>query len=154
MGLTEWPFKEPAAADLTISRSYYSDCTIGRILSPHFSRYIASLELPWLDNINDHSCIKEGLYTYHKAWSNQAQRIVIWIEDKHGRTLIQIHPGNFTRQILGCILPGFSVRDIDSDGIPDVVSSGDALDYIMSKIPDTGTIRFIQANKPGQGVYK
>lgn len=139
--------------DLTVSRAYHSDCTIGRILSPHFKFYAASLELRWQGNANDASCIPEGRYPYRKAWSNAAQRIVIWIDAVPGRTLIQMHPANYTHNLLGCVAPGASVTDVDGDGRPDVTSSGPMLDKIMDAIPDTGYINFTQASKP-LGVYK
>lgn len=141
-------------ADLIISRAYYSDSTIGRITSPHFKKYIASLELPYLGNQKEISSVEEGEYKYWFAWSNQAQREVIWLEDKNDRTLIQIHPGNYTRQILGCILPGFGVRDIDKDGVPDVISSSDALDFLMGKIPNTGIVRIRNSSQIGLGIWK
>lgn len=142
-------------ADLTVSRAYYSDATIGRIFSPHFKRYLACLELPERANTVDESCIPEGLYPYRVAMSPRAGRLVIWIDDVPGRTLIQLHPGNYTRQILGCGLPGLSVIDLDGDGTPDVSRSEDALNFILANVPETGTIRFVSAAKPlGRGVWK
>lgn len=140
-------------ADITVSRAYYNDCTTGRLISPHLGGYIATLELPWRDNHNEISCIPEGAYPYRKAWSPRAKRDVIWIDDVPGRANIQMHPGNYTRQILGCVLPGIGMQDLDGDGIPDVTSSGATLDRIMAEIPYTGTIRFTHARQP-IGVFK
>ena len=140
-------------ADITISRHPQSDCTTGRLISPHLGGYIATLELPWRDNHNEISCIPDGVYPYRKAWSKNARREVIWIDDVPGRTNIQMHPGNYTRQILGCVLPGTGIADIDGDGVPDVTRSGPTLDKIMAAIPDTGTIRFMHARQP-VGVFK
>lgn len=142
-------------ADLTIARAYHTDATIGRILSPHFKRYIACLELPDRDNASNVSCIPEGCYSYRVAHSPRAGRPVIWIDNVPGRTNIQLHPGNYTRQIEGCGLPGFSVVDLDGDGTPDVSRSGDALNFMLEKIPETGTISFVNAGKPiGRGVWR
>lgn len=142
-------------ADLTIARAYHTDATLGRILSPHFSRYLACLELPDRNNATDESCIPEGLYPYRVAHSPRAGRLVIWIDNVPGRTNIQLHPGNYTRQILGCGLPGLSIVDLDGDGTPDVSRSGDALDFMLENIPSTGTIRFANAGKPiGRGVWR
>lgn len=140
-------------ADLTVLRAYYNDCTIGRIFSKHFKKYFALLELPWLGNINDFSCIPEGLYDYEVRYSNRAKRDVIWILNVPNRTNIQWHQGNFTRDILGCGLTGLSVTDMNQDGIPDVSNSLNALIEIISKIPKKGKLRVAQANKPGTGVY-
>lgn len=142
-------------ADLTVQRAYHSDATIGRIFSTHFKKYLALLELPWLGNTSERSCIPEGLYDYHVAPSPRLNgKMVIWIDGVADRTNIQWHPGNYTRQILGCGLPGYSVIDMDNDGIPDVTRSGDALDYILSHIPKRGKLRVTAANQPGVGVYR
>lgn len=141
-------------SDLTISRAYFHDVTIGRVFSPHFRRYLASLELPWLGNASDHSCIPPGVYPYRVAPSPRLDgRLVIWIDNVPGRINIQIHPANYTKDILGCVAPGLTVADIDRDVTPDVTSSSDAHNYILEHIPSTGHIRFTDAVRPGIGVY-
>lgn len=137
--------------DITISRAYYSDCTLGRLFIVGFSCH--TLELPWLGNEPDKSCIPEGVYDYRAAYSDRAKRDVIWIDGVEGRTAIQVHPGNYTSQILGCCLVGDGVQDINKDGTPDVTNSGATFDKLLKLIPKRGKIQFTQASKPF-GVYK
>ncbi|WYZ18476.1 DUF5675 family protein [Flavobacterium soyae] len=64
-----------------------------------------TLELPWADNLNNISCIPPGQYNgvlrYDKpdGWRIQ-------LEDVPERTGVQIHVGNYTSEIQGCILLG------------------------------------------------
>ena len=136
---------------LTISCAYYSDCTLGRLFSGGFSRH--TLELPYLGNEPDESCIPEGLYDYRVATSPRLQHDVIWIDGVKGRSAIQIHPGNYTSQILGCCLVGDGVQDINKDSTPDVINSGKTFAALLKSIPRTGKIQFTSAAKP-YGVYR
>ena len=136
---------------ITISRAYYHDCTIGRLFLVGFSCH--TLELPWLGNEPDKSCIPEGVYDYRVALSPRLKRDVIWIDGVPGRSAIQIHPGNYTSQIQGCCLVGDGVADINKDGTPDVTNSGATFDKLLKLIPRAGKIQFTSAAKPF-GVFK
>lgn len=126
--------------DITISRSYFHDCTLSRIFYPGGSLF--GLELPWLDNLPDVSCIPEGEYDYEVRESPRTGDLVIWVLNVPNRTAIQWHPGNYTREIRGCGMPGMGIKFLDSDDIPDVFSSGAALEAILEWIPERGTIRY------------
>lgn len=136
---------------ITISRAYYSDCTLGRLFIVDFSCH--TLELPWLGNEPDKSCIPEGVYNYRVALSPRLGRDVIWVDGVQGRSAIQLHPGNYTSQILGCCLVGDGVADINKDGTPDVTNSGATFDKLLKLIQRTGKIQFTEAKKP-YVVYK
>jgi hypothetical protein len=141
------------SADITISRFYRARQTLGEIITRSGWRCL-SLELPWLGNVNNRSCIPEGVYRYRKAPSPRLKgRIVIWIDNVPDRTNVQIHPGNFTSDLRGCAAPGDGIRDLNADGVWDVTNSGPTFDALLSKVPDTGTIRFTDSPKPGRGVY-
>ena len=87
---------------------------------------LRTIELPWVNNEPRVSCIPAGKYVakvHHSprfGWS-------LWLQDVPNRSEILIHTANFVRQLLGCIAPGLYHKDIDNDGIIDVVSSGDAM---------------------------
>lgn len=102
-----------------------------------------TLELPWLDNAPSISCIPPGKYKWKKRFSPGKKCEVIELIDVPGRSYIQIHLGNYTRQIEGCILPGMGLKDIDDDGIFDVTNSGEAFDKIMSMTADNGEIEIL-----------
>ena len=53
------------------------------------------------------------------------------------RTWIEIHAGNYTRQIEGCILVGDSLKYLDRDDILDVTNSKNTLGSLMAILPDT-----------------
>jgi hypothetical protein len=116
----------------------YDDCSMGRLFTKGFSCYV--LGLPWKNNAQDKSRIPFGTYRYEVRNSPSRGRDVIWILNVQGRTNVQIHPGNYTRQILGCFLVGDGVRDLDGDGIPDVTNSGNTFDKLLANIPKQGEI--------------
>ncbi|PTX14706.1 hypothetical protein C8N40_110135 [Pontibacter mucosus] len=82
-------------------------CTQGYILvNDEVISY--SLELPDLDNINYISSIPKGTYSA-KIRTDGSKGWRIELENVPNRKNIQIHVGNYTRQILGCILIGTKV---------------------------------------------
>lgn len=125
---------------LTIDRKYYNDCTVSRVTIEGSDFQCFMLELPWLENQQNISCIPEGEYQIFKRLSPSKGIVVMEYRDVPNRTDIQIHTGNYTRQILGCQLPGNGVKWLDADGIPDVTKSGDTFDKLMSLLPDECTV--------------
>ncbi len=123
---------------IEIYRWYNPDCTIGRMSIGDFQCF--TLELPDLNNQRNISCISEGIYGY-KLYESPKHGQVLHIQDVDNRSMIEIHAGNFTRQILGCILTGDSVKWLDRDGIPDVTNSGRTLKKILKLAGESGTIR-------------
>lgn len=127
--------------NLKIKRWYHEDCTIGRLSYGDFQCF--TLELPLLDNANDVSCIyPAGGYKGQKHFSTK-NKDVIAINNVMGRTGIQIHSGNYTYQILGCILVGDSVKFLNDDKIPDVTNSRNTLKKLLSILPETFNIEIL-----------
>lgn len=93
------------------------------------------LELPWLDNGKRISCIPAGKYWCKKRWSKKYGHhwIVVDVED---REYILIHIGNIYKHTLGCILPGLKLKDINNDGLEDVIHSGKAMNWMRKNMPD------------------
>lgn len=88
-----------------------------------------TMELPWLANQKNISCIPTGSYKtlpiVHPKKKN------IWrILDVPGRLGIQIHAGNYPFQIEGCILPGLSF----ASGVNALYSSRLALNSLIKQI--------------------
>lgn len=131
-------------SDILIKTLSLDDCTIGQLelLGTPFKCF--TLELPWLDNQSDISCIFAGKYKYEKRKS-PSLGWVIHILDVEGRTWIYIHAGNFTSQIQGCILVGQAIKDINRDGTPDVTASAPTFNSLMDRISDTGTVTIQRA---------
>lgn len=115
-------------------RSHHKDCTLGRLSYGGYQCF--TLELPWLGNQVRVSCITPGIYEARKIISPSLGECID-ILNVPGRTYIRIHKGNFTSQILGCILVGTSIQFIDGDSIPDVGASTKAFTGLMNVLPDT-----------------
>lgn len=87
------------------------NATIGRLYcEKEFLCY--TLENTWMDNEPRVSCIPEGRYgmktkTYGKYYKKYQLPIPI-LQDVPGRSEILIHPGNYAKDTLGCILVGDS----------------------------------------------
>ena len=126
---------------INIKRWYHSDCTIGRLSIAGFQCF--TLELPDLNNESNRSCIQEGVYNYETYNSPKHGEVLLLLEVEN-RTYIEVHAGNFTRQIRGCILVGDSVKWIDSDSIPDVSNSKNTLKKLLKLAGDSGQIRVEQ----------
>lgn len=100
-----------------------------------------TIERPWLDNKPQVSCIPAGTYDVEK-----------YISPKHGdvwqimnvpnRSNIELHPANFSSQLLGCIAPGTAMGNIG--GIPAVLNSKAAFLMLKNKLPDKFTLTISQ----------
>ena len=111
-----------------------NDCTLGILTCGDFKCF--TLELPWRDNQRNISCIPraEG-YKGIKYISNK-NGDVIQLTNVKDRSHIQIHSGNYTSQIEGCILVGDSIKFLNSDGIPDVTNSKNTLRKLLELLPN------------------
>lgn len=98
--------------------------------------YCDTLELPWLNNQTQISCIPPGIYTVTKRWSQKFKNH-LHITNVKDREWILIHSGNYNRDILGCVLVGSDLKDIDGDGELDVIESRITLNKILEIVPDT-----------------
>jgi hypothetical protein len=94
-----------------------------------------SLELPWLNNQRRISCIPLGTYKCKKHRSPKFGR-ALWLQDVPNRSEILIHSGNYHTQILGCILIGKDLKDINKDGYLDVKRSRVAMKELMDSLKD------------------
>lgn len=120
--------------EISISRIYQPDCTLG-IMNHRSGFRCCSLELPWLNNQKNISCVPAGIYECFKRHSNN-NGDVFELRNVINRTFIQCHSANFTRQIKGCIIVGDSFTDIDKDGILDVTNSKTTHKKLMSLLPE------------------
>lgn len=123
---------------IIIDTWHQPDCTLGRLTFDDFQCF--TLELPWHGNSRNISCIPAGEYkvTKHQSPKNGS---VLLIHNVENRSHIQIHAGNYTRQIEGCILVGNSIKFLDQDSVPDVTSSKATLAKLLDLVPDETTIK-------------
>jgi hypothetical protein len=97
-----------------------------------------TLELPWKDNKQRVSCIKpepgSSRITYKLKHTKQSPSFKyphFDVVGTEGRTAVKIHAGNYHTQILGCILVGKELIDINKDKELDVTASRATLDKIL-----------------------
>lgn len=102
----------------------------------------ASLELPYLQNQRRISCFEPGVYPLEKYVSSKFGECFA-INDVPGRDHLRIHAGNFSHQILGCLLPGSHFAHIDGDDLLDVANSTATLKKLLELLPDKTTIKVI-----------
>lgn len=102
-----------------------------------------TLELTWKDNKKRISCIPEGEYEVVKRFSAKFKNH-FHITDVDNRSYILIHGGNYHTQILGCILVGSDFRDINKDGLLDVISSNDTLADLLGIMPSKFKLKIVK----------
>lgn len=101
-----------------------------------FHRYeCETLELPWMDNRRNISCIPADVYEVVKHISPRHGEC-FEIQNVPNRTHILIHAGNYYTDIEGCILVGSWYADIDKDGNLDVARSKKTLKELLEILPD------------------
>ena len=122
---------------LIIERWYRDDCTVGVLTYKDFKCF--TLELPWLDNQKNISCIPAGTYA-GSLHDSPANGDVIAISNVKGRTHIQIHSANYTGQLKGCVAAGDSIKFLNKDTTPDVTNSVRTLGKLLRVLPDRFTV--------------
>jgi hypothetical protein len=116
------------------------DSTLGWLHVLHPSGKIldtfATLELPWIDNQPRISCIPEGQYPVVLEYSPKFESKLWELYQVPNRSEVKIHAANYTHEIEGCIALGLSHKDINKDGIMDVVSSKKAMNNFHNLLRD------------------
>lgn len=96
-------------AIITLVRLYRDQATIGAFLHNN-SSICKSIELPWLANQNQKSCIPEGLYKLTPYVSKKFGQ-TYQVQNVKNRSGILIHPANDAKKELkGCIAPVTSLN--------------------------------------------
>lgn len=115
-------------------------CTFGFIDTGE--RVYYTLELPWLNNARNMSCIPEGEYQcdYIPSSSSGKYRSVYHVKDVQDRSGILIHAGNLPEQTKGCILLGKRIGRLKSQSA--VLNSRTALrEFVRDMNSESFTLR-------------
>jgi len=127
---------------LLISRTYNDNFTIGSMFVLDGEKLVyrcKSIELPWVNNQRNISCIPEGEYNVIKDYSNKRGNVFRLLYVR-GRSGILIHVGNYVagyqKDSSGCILPGTFFTDINNDGMLDIAESQVAMNMLWNVLPD------------------
>jgi len=83
----------------------------------------ACLELPWLNNEAQKSCVPAGEYPLILEYSPSFKTDLWELKLVPGRSECKIHAANFPHELRGCIAPGMVHADLDRDGKMDLASS-------------------------------
>ena len=111
-----------------------------------------TLELPWIENLTNISCIPEGFYDVVPRTSAKYKKH-FHVTDVEGRSFILIHHGNYAgsdnpntgrSDIRGCILVGKSHIDLDGDGIKEVTNSKWTMEALLEVAPDGFVLEITQ----------
>jgi len=125
---------------MRLERWNRNNCTLGILSCGTFQCF--TLELPDLQNQPDISCIPPGKYDYYFRDSPK-NGPVLELRDVPNRTYIQIHAGNFTSDIHGCILVGKSIKFLNDDEIPDITNSKSTLSKLLNHAGSSGVIEIV-----------
>jgi hypothetical protein len=107
--------------------------TLG-ILTNVTGKVYQTLELAWRNNQRQRSCIPKGVYKVRKRTSAKYGEH-FHLLNVPNRDFILLHHGNYHTDILGCILVGKGLLDINKDGRLDVTSSKQAMKELLSTLP-------------------
>ena len=112
--------------ELLLLRTYYPDGTNG-VLQFNNSFVCYTIELPWLNNAKEHSCIPEGKYRLRLRYTKRLMTHLL-VQGVKDRDLILIHPANDAlKELKGCIAP---VTKLTGPG------KGDASKMAMEKVKE------------------
>lgn len=134
---------------LVLSRTYNDNFTLGSIFALDGEKLVhkcKSIELPWVNNQSNVSCIPEGEYNVIKE-TNPKRGKIFRLLYVRGRTGILFHVGNFVAGFVkdseGCILPGNYFTDINDDGMLDIAESTLAMNTLWDLMPDKFKLHII-----------
>jgi len=115
----------------------------GFVLKNDFIQFeFRTLELAWKNNKKKVSCIPIGDYKVVKRWSRRFGHH-FHILDVDNRDYILIHRGNFYSDILGCILVGDDLDEINGDGEIDVINSNNTMKELVKILPDEFDLKIV-----------
>lgn len=114
--------------ELLLLREYFPEAVNGELfINEEFQCY--TIELPWLNNLKQCSCIPGGNYLLKKRWSPKF-KWHLQVKDVPAREFILIHPANNAiKELKGCIAPVTMLNNIG-------VGSGSriAFEKLVSKV--------------------
>jgi hypothetical protein len=132
-----------------LSRKYGNYETLGTLIVFFDHELIFTchtIELPWLNNAHNVSCIPEGIYDVEK-YDSPNKGMVFWIKDVPDRDGILIHKGNYATgkkvDTKGCVIVGSSFEDINADGNLDVIESTKTLNRLLGMLPSNFKIHIL-----------
>lgn len=130
---------------MRIERVYLATETLGSWYGEDGSLICKTMELPWLDNRNNISCIPEGIYKLKKMppgfGRDYAYFRFLYVSGRGmnrvlNMSTILVHKITFVKDLKGCIGVGSRFMDLNKDGMPDMVESGIKLKWMADNLPN------------------
>lgn len=130
--LDELTFK-PTTLAILIRQKQGEKQTLGDLIGVRNGNFFLckTLELPYRNNENDTSSIPTGTYSCDWTYSPRFKKYM-YIVNVASRPGIRIHGGNVFTDTEGCILVGDAYKDINADGLSDLINSKITLDKLES----------------------
>lgn len=134
--------------DIVIERSYFPGGTNGT-LSYRGEEICKTIELPWLDNQQDISCIPEGNYTPMIRDSIKLGTHLS-INGVPGRRNILLHPANNAlKELKGCIAPVMEISG-EGTGLDSKMAMGKLMNVLYKDLKQMKPVNLIIKSKyPG-----
>jgi hypothetical protein len=115
--------------NLTLTRIAKPGATFGVLSTDDFPLCV-TLELPWLDNQPDISCIPTG--TYHCEQFESPEHGQVWqVMNVLDRSDVLLHEGNYLSNTKGCILCAFQF----AGNAPAILTSDLAIAFLRNTLP-------------------
>ena len=93
--------------------------------------HVKGMELAWKNNQVGVSRIPSGKYLMKLEYSPAFKKYLYELKLVPGRGEIKIHVANYYKELKGCIAIGMETKDINADGVDDLIQSNDAFDEFM-----------------------
>lgn len=107
------------------------------------------LELGWLNNQKNISCIPAGTYDLRLEWSPKFQRNLWESYGVPNRSECKFHNGVTYKHSNGCFLTGKAKWDFDGDKLEDMVQTNIALEEFMDSMGNDTAARLVVINDQG-----
>ena len=121
---------------LTLERVYLGTETLGSLY--HNGTFLCkTMELPWKLNQRSISCIPEATYKVIKQPPKVGRDYPYFrLPNVPGRSGILIHKISYVSGLKGCIGVGKEFKDLNGDGVPDIIRSSEALQELINTLPE------------------
>ena len=104
-----------------------------------------TMELPWKNNQRSISCIPEATYKVIKQPPKESRPYPYFrIPNVPGRSGILIHRISYVSGLKGCIGVGKEFKDLNGDGVPDMIRSGEALQELINVLPEEFELEIVK----------
>lgn len=133
---------------IVLERVYLPTETLGSLYD-NGEMLCKTMELPWRDNQRSISCIPEGIYKVIKQPLKETRPYPYFrLLDVPGRSGILIHKISYVSGLKGCIGVGKEFADLNKDGVPDIIRSGEALQELIDLLPDSFDLEIRKKGSP------